>query len=140
MKYPKYILRDEYIGTFSRVDSNGIPVYRFSGIESIADEYELTRGSDCKQELEERIKRKLRYKELFEDKKRNVSYWDEITCATENFVEKIISLGFMENFDSSNSSLNDEDVLIIGKEVSSFLIEKLEKEYYMSFPYNDSNY
>ena len=56
--YPKYILRDGYIGTFNRVDPGNIPIYRFPGGESMADSFELQHGSDIREELEKLIGKK----------------------------------------------------------------------------------
>lgn len=54
MKFPKYIsTSDGYIGTFQRLDPGEFPVYRFPGGDRIADEWELSHGSDDRSEIEE---------------------------------------------------------------------------------------
>ena len=50
-KYPKYILRDGYIGVFQRIDPYDIPIYRFPGGESMADSIEIQNGTDDKELL-----------------------------------------------------------------------------------------
>ena len=49
--YPKYVLRDGYIGVFQRIDPYDIPIYRFPGGDSMVDEIELSKGSNKKEDL-----------------------------------------------------------------------------------------
>ena len=52
MKYPKYVkTSDGYIGTFQYLEFGEFPVYRFEGGDRIADEWELERGSDNREDL-----------------------------------------------------------------------------------------
>lgn len=64
MNYPKYILRDDYIGTFQRVDPVDIPIYRFPGGDSMADIHEIEHGSDDRSVLEAKLKERKEIKEL----------------------------------------------------------------------------
>lgn len=64
MNYPKYILRDGYIGTFQRVDPVDIPIYRFPGGDSMADIREIEHGSDDRSVLEAKLKEREEVKEL----------------------------------------------------------------------------
>lgn len=53
MKYPKYIIRDyEYVGVFQRIDSCDIPIYRFPGGDTMADEIEIKLGADTKEQAQ----------------------------------------------------------------------------------------
>ena len=51
-EYPKYIDRDGYTGVFVRVDPGAdgeeIPIYRFPGGESMADDSEIAKGYNVK--------------------------------------------------------------------------------------------
>ena len=51
-EYPKYIDRDGYTGTFVRVDpgvdGEEIPIYKFPGGESMADDAEIANGYNVK--------------------------------------------------------------------------------------------
>ena len=53
--YPKYVCRDGYIGTFKRVDpgvdGEEIPIYMFPGGESMADDGEIAKGSNNREDL-----------------------------------------------------------------------------------------
>lgn len=50
--FPKYIkTSDGHIGCFSHVDFGKYPVYRFGGGYRIADEYELSHGSNNREDL-----------------------------------------------------------------------------------------
>lgn len=53
-RYPRYILRDGYIGTFVELTRGAgceIPVYRFHGGDSVADDRELQNGSNDRESL-----------------------------------------------------------------------------------------
>lgn len=53
--YPEYIkTSDGYIGTFSYLAFNEIPIYRFPGGERAADDYEIAHGSNNLYELKTR--------------------------------------------------------------------------------------
>ena len=39
--YPKYVLRDGYIGCYSHTDPGNIPIYRFPGGCSAVDDFEI---------------------------------------------------------------------------------------------------
>jgi hypothetical protein len=51
-EYPKYIkTTDGYIGVFNRIDPGNIPIYRFPGGDRMADDYEISHGSDRREDL-----------------------------------------------------------------------------------------
>ena len=54
-KYPKYIRRGEYIGVFQRIDPVDIPIYRFPGGDSMADNVEIQKGSFSKEEIDRQV-------------------------------------------------------------------------------------
>ena len=62
MKYPKYVKTfDGYIGVFAWLDAGEVPVYYFKdGGYRLADDWELKHGSDHRETLEPRGRKKTR--------------------------------------------------------------------------------
>lgn len=51
-KYPRYVKTyDGFIGAFQYLEYGKFPVYRFPGGERIADEWEISHGSDNREDL-----------------------------------------------------------------------------------------
>lgn len=89
------------------------------------------------------------------DKKVNMAYWDAIDHAAEKYASELLKLS-TKKINPVGSSYNEEDIkemdkeeikaardeaiLEIGKVITEFTIDFLEKEYGAEFPYVDEDY
>ena len=67
-------------------------------------------------------------------KKGNIIYWDAIDNLTEEYVRNMLEMSV------PNIVLEYDDILALGKEITDFVVEHLEKEVGANFPYVDESY
>lgn len=68
------------------------------------------------------------------DKKANMAYWDAIDEITEDYVRNMLDMSV------PSITLEYDDILSLGKEITDFVVAHLKNEVGANFPYVDENY
>ena len=72
-------------------------------------------------------------------KKGNMIYWDAIDAASEEYVRQIIEFS-IKKIKIPEFMTEDDVILEVGKEVTEYVINYLEKHFGAEFPVVDENY
>ena len=72
-------------------------------------------------------------------KKGNMIYWDAIDAVSEHYVEDIINFS-TKDITIPEHMTEDDVILEVGKEVTEFIVNYLEKHFGAEFPVVDENY